>query len=425
MDQEVETEQATNNHYKNKTMNKLNLTLALGLLVIISTANAQSFKEKMAAKLEKANTKLEKKAKGKGKYKMYDFTDPSGLSGTYFASPQVIDRQNTVGFDFKKEVDGEIVNKLFVTLGGKSYGNRPNTMKCKLKEKYKTKFGINYFIMYDKDMISLANNRDEFVYMEISPGVYTLTQKGTVISVLAKDSSKLNDFDVETAQVVYDQNMAKINAAAMEKETAIWMKNVVYAKNVGKIVFATEDWHLMKRGYSNKPPMVNGKAFTNTLDMVGNMNYMAFFKVPPAKMYPGQDVNIVYELGGKKVSRVDLRSTSAAWSKMILKLETKKFDDRQHAPRALRTYNRYHSSYVQDYAFMKLLHDNKSSFAIGKKYPLTVKMYANRDGENGALLAEGVVSLLYSAKADLLFNGDPDKPEKKAIWTQFEEFLDE
>lgn len=406
-------------------MNKLKLTMAIGLLFSLNMANAQTFKEKMAAKLEKANKKIANASKGKGKYKKYDFADPSGISGTYFVNTPFIDRQYTMGFDFKKEIDGEIANKLFVKMGGKSYGDRPNTMKCVLKEKYKTKFGMNYFTMYSKDIITLANNRDEFVFMEISTNVYTLTQSGVVKSVLAKDSSKFNEYDTETAQVLYDQNMSKINAAAMEKETAIWMKNVVYAKNVGKIVFATEDWHLMKRGYSNKPPMVNGKGFTNTLDMVGNMNYMAFFKTPPATTYPGQQVNVVYEMGGKKVSRVEQRKKSAAWSKMIPRIETSKYDDRQHAPRALRTYNKFYSRYVQDYAFMQLLYLNKANFAIGKKYPLTVKMYVNRDGENGALLAEGVVSLLYSAKAHLAFNGDPSKPEKVSIWSQFEEFLDE
>ena len=62
---------------------------------------------------------------------------------------------------------------------------------------------------------------------------------------------------------------------------------------------------------------------------------------------------------------------------------------------------------------------------IGQKYSLTVKMYANRDGENGDLIAEGIVSLLYSADAHKMYAGDPEKPEKKSVWAQFEEFLDE
>lgn len=406
-------------------MKKINLILAVGLMFSVNTLNAQSFKEKMQAKLDAANAKLESASKGKPKYKKYDFTDPSGVSGTYFVNEPVFEKENTIGFDFAKEKDGEIVNKLDVRMGGKSYGDRPNSMKCILKEKYKTKFDITYFVMIDKDISALANNSDNFVYMEISSNVYSLTQNGKVISVLAKDSSQFSDYDTETAQVLYDQNMIKINSAANEKETAVWMKNALYAKNVGKIIFATEDYHLMKRGYNNKPPMVNGKGFTNQLDMVGNMNYMAFFKVPPSTMYPGQDINMVYEMGGKTTNRVEYRKKSAAWGNMISRWETSDFKYRQHSPKALRTYNQYRSNWVQDYAFIQLLYMNKDKFMIGQKYNLTVKMYSSRDGENGELIAEGVVSLLYSDKAHLAFTGDPAKPDKTPIWTQFEEFLDE
>ena len=406
-------------------MRKLKFILAAACIALAGTTEAQSLKEKMQAKLDKANAKLEKAAQGKPKYAQYDFVDDSGISGTYYVNVPVIERENTIGFEFNKEENGEIVNKLNVKMGGKSYGDRPNSMKCVLKEKYQTKFDIKYFYMVDKDIMALANNRDEFIFMEINPNVYTFTQEGKVISVLAKDSSLFSDFDVETAQVLYDQNMSKINSANAEKETAIWMKNELYAKNIDKIVFAPEDYQLLKRGYGNKPPMVNGKDFATVLDMAGNMNYMAFFKVPPAIKYPGQEVNYVFEMGGKSTNRIECRSKSAAWGKMVKRIETSDFDYRQHSPRSLRTYNQFHSQHVQDYAFIQLLHLNKDNFKVGEKYSLTVKMYSNRDGENGEIIAEGVVSLLFSEQANLLFNGDPDKPEKIAVWDQFEEFLDE
>ena len=62
---------------------------------------------------------------------------------------------------------------------------------------------------------------------------------------------------------------------------------------------------------------------------------------------------------------------------------------------------------------------------IDKSYELTVKMYSHRDGENGEVIAEGVVKLKYTAEAYKMFNGDPQKPEVKGVWQQFEEFLDE
>ncbi|MGV6861835.1 MAG: hypothetical protein ACWA41_08680 [Putridiphycobacter sp.] len=401
-------------------MKGINLILAGALMVFTGTASAQKFKDKVK---NKANALSQKATQGS--YKKYDFTDDSGISGTYFTNDQIIDRQNTVGFRYTKEKDGEIINELYVELGGRGYGDRPNSVTFTLKEKYKTKYNFNYFYITDKDCPNLANNHDNFVFMEISENVYAFAQENKVLCVAAKDSAKFADYDTETAQVLYDQNMAKANKEAMDKETEIWKKNAVYAKNIGKIVFATEDYHLMKRGYGNKPPMVNGKDFKTVLDMAGNMQYMAFFEYPPSVAYPGMELNIEYELGGQKTSRTELKAKSAAWSKMVKRLEANDFQYRHHSPRALRTYNQYHSQYVQDYAFMHVLYLNKDKFMIGQKYDLTVKMYTSRDGENGELIAEGVVQLLYSSEAHLAFNGDPDKPEKKAIWTQYEEFLDE
>jgi hypothetical protein len=181
----------------------------------------------------------------------------------------------------------------------------------------------------------------------------------------------------------------------------------------------------MKQGYSNKPPMVTADNFKTELDMSRNMHYMAFFKYPPKVKYPGQEINIEYSMGGQKTDRASLRKKSAAWSNMIKILETKDFDDRQHAPRALREYNAYVSNYVQDYAFIQLLYLNKDKFKIDQTYELTVKIYAHRDGENGEVIAEGVVKLKYTAEADKVFNGDPKKPAVKSVWQQFEEFLNE
>jgi len=405
-------------------MKTINFLLAIGLMVGTTTVNAQTMKEKMQAKLDKANAKLAEKAKGKPKYETYDYADPSGISGTYFTLVEMLGRHKTMGFNYTKEEGGEIVNKLRVDFG--KIEGKPNYMAFVLKEKYKKNFDINYFYTTTVSVKGVGVN-DHWRLVQIAENTYAMTadRSTEVVTVISKDSANFNDYDLETAQVLFDQQMGKINAAAQEKETAKWMKNAIYAKNVNKIVFAPEDWHLMKRGESNHPPKVDGKAYTSKLDMAGNMNYMAFFKVPPATKYPGQDINIVYEMGGKTTNRVEQRKESAAWGKMIPRIESSKFDDRQHAPRGLRTYNTYYGQWVQDYAFIKLLYMNKDKFMIGKTYDLTVKMYANRDGENGDLIAEGVVSLLYSAKADLAFNGDPSKPEKKAIWTQFEEFLDE
>ncbi|MDH5379742.1 MAG: hypothetical protein OEW75_02755 [Cyclobacteriaceae bacterium] len=403
-------------------MKKIKLVLTVALIGLMGMSTAQSMKEKLAAKMA---SKMEKSSKSGGKYKTYDFTDASGISGTYFLNDQIIDRQNTAGFRYTKEKDGNIINNLYVELGGKGYGDRPNSMTFQLKEKYKTKYDFNYFYLTDKDCPNLANNQDEWLFVEISKDIYGFSQNGKVLCVASKDSANFSDYDTETAQVLYDQKMAKVNTEAMEKETAVWMKNAVYSKNVGKIVFAAEDWQLMKRGYENKPPMVNGKDFKTVLDMAGNMNYMAFFKFPPNEQFPGQEINIEFEMGGIKTNRTESRAKSASWQNMIKRIETKDFAYRQHSPKALRTYSQYNSQWIQDYAFMHLIYQNKDKFMMDEEYDLTVRMYSSRDGENGELIAEGVVKLKYTPKAHLAYAGDPDHPEKTSVFTFFEEFLDE
>jgi len=397
-------------------MRKLKLMLAVACIGLIGTANAQSkLQKKMQAKMDKMAKKT-----NTGKYTMYDFSDDSGISGTYFVGEKIHGKNATVGFDFAKEKNGEIVNELVVQFG--NVQGTPMYRTYRQKEKYKTKHGIMYFY-------SIGGGTQRSKFVEINDGVYAFVEeKGTdltVVSVVVRDSSVLADYDLETAKILFDQKMAIIDREKMDKETEVWKKNKIYAANIGKIIFAAEDYHLMKRGYTNKPPMVDGKGFKTELDMSKNMLYMAFFQYPPSKAFPGMEINIEYEMGGKKTSRLEYRTKSASWSKIIPRIETTKFAYRQHSPRSLRSYNSYYSNYVQDYAFMQLLYMNKDNFMIDNTYDLTVKMYVNRDGENGELIAEGVVALKYTADAHMMYAGDPSKPEVKSVWTVFEEFLDE
>ena len=110
---------------------------------------------------------------------------------------------------------------------------------------------------------------------------------------------------------------------------------------------------------------------------------------------------------------------------MVKILETKDFEYNQSSVRAIREFNQYNSQFIQDYAAIQVLYSNKDKFKIDGTYPLTIRMYAHRDGENGDLLAEGTVILKYTKEAKLVFEGNPDKPEVKGVWAQFEDFLDE
>ncbi|HLP13327.1 MAG TPA: hypothetical protein VK177_15425 [Flavobacteriales bacterium] len=352
--------------------------------------------------------------------------DEMGLTGEYHS---LVDKR-AYGLRFVKEQDGKIVNKLQYF---EKKGKEPQ-MELSMKESYYSKNKVKLFYNW---VTANANGYVEVI--ELEPGILaqtiqtaesanggpaTLDAKRTVKDVYAKNKESLATWDIETAQAKVDVVLTSLNSEKMEKETAEWMKSEVFAKNVNKIVFANQWYHLQKQGYPHKLS-VDGKDFKTELDMAGNMNFMAFFKYPPKVKYAGQQINIEYEMNGQKVNREECRKKSAAWSNMVKILETKDFEYNQSSTRAIREYNQYQSAYVQDYAAIQCLYNNKDKFKVGGTYDLIVRIYAHRDGENGDLLAEGTVKLKYSEEAVIVFNGDPKKPELKGVWAQFDEFLNE
>jgi len=353
--------------------------------------------------------------------------DEMGVTGQYFG----LSDKKSYGFRFVKEADGKIVNELHYFEKKKS--TEPQ-LKLSLKESYYNKNKVKLFYAW---VNATAAGYVELI--ELEPGVFAqitqteyssnggpapLEAKRTVKDVYAKDQAKFTTYDLETAKAKVDMIIASLNTEKIEKETAEWMKNEVYAKNVQKVVFAAQWYHLQKQGYPDKVG-VNGADFKPELDMAGNMMFMAFFKTPPNTSYPGQQINIEYEMNGQKVNRETQRKKSAAWSNMVKILETKDFEYRQSSTRSIREFNQYNSQYMQDYAAIQLLYNNKDKFKVGQTYDINVKFYAHRDGENGDLIAEGTVKLKYTEKAKIVFEGDPAKPELKGVWGQFEDFLNE
>jgi len=397
--------------------------LALGLFINTADAQFAKLKDKVTAKGSGGSG-----GSGAGNFEAFNQeTDEMGVTGQYFGK---IDKKS-FGFRFVKEVDGKIVNELHYFEKKKS--TEPQ-LKLFLKESYYSKNKVKLFYVW------VNSNAAGYVELiELEPGILAQTAqttessnggpasidvKRTVKDIYAKNQEKLAAWDIETAQAKVDMVMASLNTEKIEKENAEWMKNEVYAKNLEKVVFAAQWYHLQKQGYSNKVA-VNGADFKTELDMGGNMVFMAFFKSPPKVKHPGQQINIVYEMNGQKTDRETLRKKSAAWSNMVKILETKDWDCRQSETRAVREFNQYHRQFVQDYAAIQLLYDNKAKFKVDQTYDLNVKFYSYRDGENGELLAQGTVKLKYTAAAKLVFEGDPNKPELKGVWGQFEAFLNE
>lgn len=418
MDQTVEMEHSINNENQ-ITMKKISMILALAALIGLSMpANAQ---------LAKLKDKVAGKSGGGGGFADFNNeTDEMGLTGEYHS---LVDKRS-YGFRFVKEEEGKIVNKLDYY---EKKGKAPQ-LSLTLKESYYSKNKVKLFFFWVN-----ANAAGYVEVIEVEPGILALTTQSSesanggpatldaqrkVKDVFAKNKESLATWDIETTQVKVDAIIGSLNTEKLEKETAEWMKNDVFAKNVGKVVFSNQWYNLQKQGYPHKLG-VDGKGFKTELDMAGNMNYMAFFKYPPKVKYAGQQVNIEYEMNGQKVNREEQRKKSAAWSQMVKILETKDFEYHQSSVRAIREYNQYQSQFVQDYAALQLLYNNKDKFKVGQTYDLQVRIYAHRDGENGDLLAEGTVKLKYTEECVKIYNGDPAKPEAKGVWEQFEAFLNE
>jgi len=390
---------------------KIILTLLM-LCAFGQTARAQfgKLKDKLSAD---GSGKEKEKSGGKGNFETFNAeTDELGITGQYFGK---VDKRS-FGFRFVKEADGKIVNELHYFEKKKS--TEPQ-LKLALKESYYGKNKVKLFYVW---VNGTAAGYVELI--ELDPGVLAQIQQAQyssnggpapleanrkVVDIMAKDQAKLADWDLETAQAKVDLIIASLNTEKLEKETAEWKKNEVYAKNEAKVVFANQWYHLQKQGYPDK---------------IG-VSGADFFKLPPKMKYPGQQINIEFEMAGKKTSREALRKKSAAWSNMVKILETKDFEYRQSPTRSVREFNTYNSQYMQDYAAIQVLYDNKDKFKVGQTYDLTIKVYAHRDGENGDLLAEGTVKLKYTENAKKVFEGDPGKPEAKGVWAQFEAFLNE
>ncbi|MBL7931766.1 MAG: hypothetical protein JNL60_07690 [Bacteroidia bacterium] len=367
-------------------------------------------------------------AQMKGNFEAFNAEkDELGITGQYFGKSD----KKGYGYRFVKEADGKIVNELHYFEKKKS--TEPQ-LKLSMKESYYSKNKVKLFYVWVN-----ANAAGYVELIEIEPGVLaqvgqssesanggpaTLDAQRKVSDIYIKDQSKFDAWDLETAQAKVDMIIQSLNTEKIAKETEEWKKFDVYAKNINKVVFAAQWYHLQKQGYPHKIG-VNGADFKTELDMGGNMMFMAFFEVPPKLKYPGHQINIENEMNGQKVNRETLRKKSAAWSNMVKILETKDFEYRQSPTRSIREFNQYNSQFMQDYAAIQLLYDNKAKFKVGQTYDVTVRFYSHRDGENGDLLAEGTVKLKYTDKAKLAFEGDPAKPESKGIWAQFEAFLNE
>jgi hypothetical protein len=122
--------------------------------------------------------------------------------------------------------------------------------------------------------------------------------------------------------------------------------------------------------------------------------------------------NVVYEMNGIKADRVALRNADAKWNKIIKKKEA---ENKFCINNGVQLWSP--SENILDYAFAKVLYENKANFKKGQTYKLTATLYGNRDGNNTEKVAEGSINLIWDEDAIKVMN--------EKLFKMFREFLDE
>lgn len=232
---------------------------------------------------------------------------------------------------------------------------------------------------------------------DIYSGEYELKGRGEqVADVYVKDTTNFQVWDIETAQAKYDALFSGIKKAEAEKTKANLLEDYdVYKKYKGKAVFAS-NYGSFNYQYVDKPSD-NEEDFIATAK-IGDPIFLAAYFEYPVEVECGSDceLDIVYEMGGIEVSRVELRK-DRNWQKDIKQLQGGRNTN-------MFCYNHGHSLWnpranVMDYAFWYCLHQNRSKFTVGGEYPMKVTFYASRDGNRGAKLAEGTITFEYDAES--------------------------
>lgn len=397
------------------------MLLGLSLFLFIaapSTSHAQGrLAAKIAAKLAAKNAakgggKSKSKAGKSGAVYAKDFEDAKGISGTYFALDGIeyksemgsMRKQKTLKVQYVDKKDGEFLQEITFYYN-KAGGNYSFRRHGKMSKKYGhsvyryTSFQSLWVIELEKGLFMAVANKS--------------THKDTILGdelvgdIFAKDAAQLEVYDMEVAKAKWQQIVNKGKSGEVAKLQKKMMTYKAYKENVGKVTFAS---HYAKYNYrySNKPTE-DPKNFIKSASIADGSLYLGSYVKTPLGSLCGTDCefNYVYEMNGKKVSRVELRNSAPNWSKNVGRLN-KSYD-------YFNVYKTVDGDGL-DYAYLYLIYQNKDEFMYGKSYKLTVKVYSNRDQNDEELMAEGSIQLKYDPKFQAQF-------DKKMRWV--EEILEE
>jgi hypothetical protein len=321
--------------------------------------------------------------------------DLGGLTGKYFAADG-LEYQNMMKMQKKQKEDieikfigeekGSIANKLILKWKG-------GELTALLDEK-----------LYNKKKTAIFR-QGEMNFIMLEMGILALTDKegNNVGDVLAKDKSKLKDFDIDTAKALVDELMADLNSGATSEKLTKLMKSATFKGNIGKVVFSDnrqlfgnpyglveyEDKKHIKSQIIGKPIWINFYTDVNV----------------QAKYGKSAEMNIEYEIEGVKKDRKSLAKMGREWAESIPKIEATGDGFMFSYGRAVAdaTEKRF------DYGFLALMSDKNDKLMFTKSYNMKVTVYVYKDGANVAKIAEGTIALKY----------EPESKEKFDLWKEW------
>jgi len=377
------------------------IVIATLLATSATQINAQGFLKKLSDKANEGNKKVEtKKGPGLEVIKPYpkDFTDELGIGGTYFMSDTMwlnddISRKTvykekklnannnyyyatTIKIEFAKENQDKVVNALNFYSDEKSTPYYDVVMDEKRKKTTNTLYFTGYHVSY----------------IVLEPGVIVkMDEKDQVELVYAKDLAKLAAYDKETALAKFQQVMMAGKKEELKAEKAKWAANDVYKKMVGKIGFVK---HYGQTGAAYGKIDETMETFISSFDFNKKAYYRAYFDMPPRSLCPnGCDENIIYEMEGVKVSLLELRKSSAAWSNKLGSKEKPEENFLSSCP----TLFDYNPVSLSNYTFMYLIYKCKAKFTGDKSFKIKMTITNNNAGVDKDIVATGQINLEYKA----------------------------
>lgn len=379
------------------------------VVITMASSSAEAQLSKLFKKKDKGKT--EKKALPPKEVELFpgEFTDDKGWSGTYYVKdtmwyasngfisngariqPKGTKAKNSEGryvyatkvkFKYEKMKDGNVVNSFKqLTHSEDNYGLDGEYF---LAEKFNSKYEITYFYKRNYDEIYLFLEPGVILWFEGDMGDFEIDE---ILGIYVKDPAKLEVWNEEIAAAKFEQLAMEFNKKKVEVGRKKYSKMPTYMAMKGKVGFI-DAYH--KLTY-NRIDEIKEKpeTFMSSIELgKTSIFYKAFYETPGSALCMGCEWNVTYEMGDVKVGRVQQRRESATWSRMI---KQKFVDDNffSFVPSMI-NYQRN----IADYAFLKVLYENKDKLKDGAKIPVKVTVSTCRDGVDQDIMATGTLTLV-------------------------------